>query len=172
MKETTNKNLRKVLSFVICLALVMSYVPLMSLTALGAEGVSYIDASGETEICTDYTSVSSKMNDWTSGWYVLDSNITFSGEVYANGDVHLILKDGCTLNAKKGGINVSSDGNFVIYGQSNNTGTIYAYGSYNSSGIGGDSNNGSKCFQSITINGGTIIAKGASNGAGIGSANN
>lgn len=167
-----NKTLKKALSIIITILMIVTAVPMAIVPASAAEGVSYIDESGATQVCTEYTSVSSSVRNWTSGWYVLDSNQTFNGEIYANGEVHLILMDGCTLSAKWGGINVSSDGNFTIYGQGNNTGTIYASpDSYSdrSSGIGGDISYGSATFEKITINGGTIYATGGSCGAGIGS---
>ena len=45
-------------------------------------------------------------SDSQEHWYVVNSNVTINTRVTVTGDVHLILKDGFTLNATKG-INVS-----------------------------------------------------------------
>ncbi len=178
MKKTTNKNLRNVLSFIICLALVMSYVPM---TALAAEGISYIDEKGEEQTYTgEYTEITAESGVLEAGWYVVSSDVTvkknseFNGSLRASGDVHLILCDGATLTLTAGFI-VSMDNSLTIYGQKDCTGilTTTGYNGYSYGGAGiGDVRTGT-----ITINGGVINARGAtgssngtggSSGAGIG----
>ena len=51
-----------------------------------------------------------------SGWYVLDSSFEYGERIVISGDVHLILKDGCTLTAQKG-IRINTDATFTIYAQ-------------------------------------------------------
>ncbi len=181
MKKTTNKNLRKVLSFIICLALVMSYVPMAGITAFGADGVRYIDEKGEEQTYTgEYTEITAESGVLEAGWYVVSSDVTvkknseFNGSLRASGDVHLILCDGATLTLTAGFI-VSMDNSLTIYGQKDCTGilTTTGYNGYSYGGAGiGDVRTGT-----ITINGGVINARGAtgssdgtggSSGAGIG----
>ena len=86
--------------------------------------------------------------------------------VTVTGEVHLILANGCELNAKEG-IEVSEESSLTIYAQSDGgmMGKLTATGDSSDAGIGGGytSDNGGN----ITINGGTVTAT-SSNGAGIG----
>ena len=96
--------------------------------------------------------------------------MTLDQRVTVTGDVHLILADGCTLNANWG-INVSNGSSLTIYGQSSDENTMgkltaKARDGFNSAGIGGVSGN-------ITITGGNVTATGSGKnnsgaGAGIG----
>ena len=158
----------------------------LALSAAGAtaETVSYIERSWDgtkvtaTERTADDCTLLSGLTDktaWSSGRYAVTEDVTVNTRITVTGDVHLILKDGATLTAKKG-INVGTGSSLTIYGQSADTGRIVAnivyeedgkfvrYGSDNGAGIGGgyDQNGGS-----ITIHGGTIDAAGFY-GAGIG----
>ncbi len=100
----------------------------------------------------------------TSGWYILNSNVTKNGRIESiTGDVHLILGDGCTLDVK--GLYVPAGTTLTIYGQSAGTGRLYSHPS-GGAAIGGykDHDNGR-----IVIHGGIIDAYGYDNCAGIGS---
>jgi hypothetical protein len=90
MKNTTKK-LKKVLSIALCLAFVMSYIPL---TALGAEGVGYINENGGKSYVAQYTEVTSALTSWSNGWYVVTDEVTVDGRVNVSGSVNLILTDG------------------------------------------------------------------------------
>ena len=104
---------------------------------------------------------------WSAPWYVAENDVTIDSTVTVKGDVNLILKDGCKLEAK-GGINVSKGNSLTIYAQSDgeNMGILKAYGQYFGAGIGGaEGQSGGK----ITIHGGKIEATGDEyGGAGIG----
>jgi hypothetical protein len=111
--------------------------------------VSYIDADGTTQTCTNYTVLTGNessigTSDQTK-WYVVNSNISHYGKIECKGNVHLILCDGKTLTVN----NSSSIGiyayNLTIYGQSGQSGTLNATGSEN--GIWADT---------LTINGGIV----------------
>ena len=138
----------------------------------------YLDTNNETQnkranlVTTSSTTWTG--NDADGGWYVVTGSVTIGQRVNVNGDVHLILADGCSLTVN-GGINVTSGNSLTIYGQDKGTGELTANGeneamSLSQAGIGGGQ------FQSggtITINGGTVTATGssdgmASGGAGIG----
>ncbi|TPF95982.1 Ig-like domain repeat protein [Bifidobacterium sp. UTBIF-78] len=123
-----------------------------------------------------YTSVTSSTGTWSNGWYVAEGNVTVTRRVTVKGNVHLILKDGTTLNANKG-ITVKSGKSLTIYAQSespDNQGALNATGSNQESGIGGRNGKGAGA---VTIHGGKVTAKGGTTdnyaqnedgGAGIG----
>lgn len=144
------------------------------------EKVSYIDPTKEQtkQTCTSATVVTETDTAWGASdsqehWYVVNSNVTINTRVTVTGDVHLILKDGFTLNATKG-INVSKGNSLTIYAQSagEGMGKLITTGSVSVAGIGGiwfygaDSAN---CTSgTITINGGMVKATGGYSSAGIG----
>lgn len=157
MKITINKNLRKVLSIVICFALIIAYVPMLSLSAFATEGISYIDANGNERVYTgEYTEITAESKTLESGWYIVNKNITmeapanYSSNLIVSGDVHLILCDGSTLtlNSK---FEVGTGNSLTIYGQTDSTGTLNA-----NTGIGAVRTG------TIIINGGIINATGPS----------
>ena len=99
---------RKLLSIVLSLCMVMALMPQM---VFADGGVPYLDASGVQKTCGSATVVTSSDTEWTGiaenpGWYVVQGNVTISSRVTVNGDVHLILADGCKLTVN-GGIGVS-----------------------------------------------------------------
>ena len=144
------------------------------------ENVSYIDPTKEqtAQTCDSATVVTETDTAWGASdsqehWYVVNSNVTINTRVTVTGDVHLILKDGFTLNATKG-INVSEGNSLTIYAQSagEGMGKLITTGSVSVAGIGGiwfygaDSAN---CTSgTITINGGMVKATGGYSSAGIG----
>lgn len=137
-----------------------------------AQGVRYIDASGDDQTCSTYTTLSSE-TEWT-GWYVADGTVEIPGRVTTSGDAHLILKDGATLTIQKG-ITVTAGNSLTIYGQSGGTGQLtIASPESGYAGIGGYviSSGSATKTGSITINGGIIDVTGSSEttgGAAIGS---
>ena len=133
----------------------------------------YCDENGanwQTGIKQDgtYTPVSDSNFEWTGtaenpGWYVVAGQLIIDGRVTVNGNVHLILTDGCELTVK-GGIQVQDNStqstpntnSLTIYAQSSgeNMGKLIASNIERYlAGIGGGyrSNGGT-----ITINGGSI----------------
>ena len=118
--------------------------------------VTYIDADGNQQTCTDFTIIESSESDvnlGTSGqdeWYVVSGNVTINGQLFLSGfNSHLILCDGATLNINHTN---NADGlfsnNLIIYGQSVGNGTLTASAPW--SGIHTNNN--------LTINGGIISA--------------
>lgn len=126
----------------------------------------------------DYTLIdndSANIN-WNTGYYVVTGEVNLSERVTVTGDVHLILKDNCTLTASKG-ITVADDDNdpsngspnsLTIYAQSEDERTMGALNVsatlYDGAGIGGNYGSGGG---TITIHGGSVTAKGSWS-AGIG----
>ncbi len=111
-------------------------------------------------------SVDATVTEWSSGWYVLASDVTFSKTINVTGDVHLVLSDGCTLTLDVG-IRVLEGNSLTIYGQSDGSGKLIATTASAYAAIGG---HGAAGAGSITINGGivTAIAEGNASGSGAG----
>jgi hypothetical protein len=123
--------------------------------------VSYIDADGDEQTCTDYTVIESSngiVNLGNSGndeaWYVVPAGeVTINVNLSINDKaVHLILCDGAELNTS----NISCDyGSLTIYGQTRQSGELTANATAQDKHslyvLGGD----------LTVNGGNIIATSA-----------
>ncbi len=130
---------------------------------------------------------------WTAGYYKVPENttVTISGYVTVQGDVTLILGDGCHLYVNKGiRVTMSNNASLTINGEAKDeskmgklTATggdeknledmpIYIDGNNTagSAGIGGFNSKSpdDRANGPITINGGYITATGANSGAGIG----
>ncbi len=69
---------------------------------------------------------------WDLPWYEVDGNQTIDSTVTVNGDVSLILKEGCKLEAN-GGITVTEGSSLTVYGQSVGTGELIAKSPSNNS---------------------------------------
>ena len=111
--------------------------------------VSYIDADGEVQTVSTVRKLSSTSTELPSGWYMAESDLTISDDVFAYEDVHLVLKDGVTLTITG---YLRSD-NLTIYRQTKGSGKL------NVSGISG--------FY-VTINGGIVTSTNTDeNSAGI-----
>ena len=154
------------------------------LRAVGGLPVSYIDAEGNTQQCTDYTILTGSETNLDGGWYVANGDIDYSSCIIMDGDVHLILADGAKVNLSEAKpleeVNDLTDvcsiyadlANLTIYGQTEGTGTINAKGIVavvegNLTVNGGtlnatvaiSINAGAITTMGITINGGTIFAE-------------
>ena len=158
----------------------LSIIALTLSAGLWAEtqSVNYIDADGQQKTVTA-TVVTNETRTLSDGWYVVLGQVV-RGTITCKGLVHLILADGAKLtaqgdvNSATPGIQVSdSDDKLIIYGQTNQTGQLDAYGGgyradmggAGAAGIGG----GNKSIGSnITINGGIVTAVGGDGAAGIG----
>ena len=117
-----NKLTKKLLSAVLSVAMLLSLVPAASLTAWADNAaVTYLDADGNEQTCTEYTVFDSSMTMIEeAGWYVVKENVPISGEMYISADVNLILCDRATLTvtAETYGGAVNGYKNLTIYAQS------------------------------------------------------
>ncbi len=122
--------------------------------------VSYLDAKGSQQSCSSYTVVETTTTTWNEGWYVAEGNVIISNAVNLEGDVHLILTDGCSLTVN-GGIVVKVGGALTIYAQStgDEMGKLTAIGGQ-TEGIEGLSAGIYVYNGGITINGGAVTATG------------
>ena len=126
-------------------------------------GVTYTTKTADS--CTPVADSTTAVT-WNAGWYVVNSTVTIDQPITVNGEVNLILADGCTLTAGKG-IVVETGNSLTIYAQSGGTGTLNATGTTDSSnnasaGIGSSTSSDSGA---ITIHGGVINATGGSTGS-------
>lgn len=171
---------RKLLSFLLTLALVLGLMPGMGLTAYAGSEVSYQEGSWSnnsvayaTKTAANPTTLASDTTAWGDGnWYVVPANgVTISDRISVTGTVNLILTDGNTFTASKG-ITVAEGNTLNIYAQSegDNAGELLINGANYTAGIGGDGKYPYtyKNAGTVTIHGGKITTKGGANGAGIG----
>lgn len=172
---------KRLLSILLCLCMVGTLLPYVSIPATAAETVSYIDADGR-EKTAQALPITSESNILTSGWYYVSGEVTITPtaatdhtSLVARGSVHLILKDGCTLNINAGssiyaGVEVPYGYWLSIYGQSEgeNAGKLVASSTGRGAAIG--SRYG---YDGGTVNiyGGNIIASSTDFSAAIGAGN-
>ena len=122
--------------------------------------VTYVDADGNTQtaqaIALDGTETSLGSKGKETWYFVGLPTVAFDHALNLNGNVHLILADGCTMNVTSNVNGIAVNGSLTIYGQTDGTGTLNATGNFN--GIYNHSGD-------ITISGGRVTASGG--GAGI-----
>lgn len=105
----------------------------------------------------------------SDGWYIGSEELEFASRLVIDGDVMLLLKDGCIMDAVKG-ITVSEGNTLKVYAQSfgNSAGALNASGASSTSGIGGGKTKNDRDSGTIIIYGGIVTAEGGNNAAGIG----
>ncbi len=153
--------------------------------------VAYMKADGTSDthdaIALDGTE-SSLGQSGQEAWYFVGTDISRNGRMTFYGDIHLILKDGCSMNVSYSGSGyVISGTNTTIYGQEDGTGELNVINN-NGDGIGAENNltiNGGKVsataignykwaiasYGNLTINGGQVTANGGSKGIAVGDEN-
>lgn len=174
-----HKTRTKTLSWLLSLALVLSLVPRMSMTAMADSEVSYQEGSWSSnsvaftaKTAANPTTLANDTTAWGNGnWYVVPAGgVTISTRITVTGTANLILTDGTTLTASKG-ITVADGNTLNIYAQSegNNAGVLLINGvDDNNSGIGGGTTANDRNAGALIIHGGKIVASGGQYGAGIG----
>jgi hypothetical protein len=131
----------------------------------------YLDVDGTVKISSAANEVTAADTIWgtddTETWYVVNGNVTLDGYVRVQGNVSLILADGCSLVAPKG-ICVEDANQLTVYSQKNGTGALTATGENAGAGIGCRRDTSGKAGGTIILNGGRITARGDWGAAGIG----
>ena len=153
-------------STIITLLLLLTMVGTGQAWAETIDGVKYIDANGVEQTKDGVTVLTGGGSDdifLAGGWYVVNSNISYSATIYLQGEVHLILADGKTMNIGTSGSPINGNGiiypsynsgySLTIYGQSGCTGALNIY-------VTVDKNNRAICAHNVTINGGQVTATG------------
>ena len=129
--------------------------------------VSYIDADGKEQTVNAIPLQGGGATTLAPGWYVVNSNVTYTGIVTLGGDVNIILADGMTMTVNTNdeyGIKGTSNA-LTIYGQTLGTGTLNTYRTIYCvfTMIGGTVNATSNPYAirgTTTVSGGTLNAKG------------
>ena len=112
------------------------------------EATEYVDETGSPQYLTEkVTSLTGTETALDSGWYIAEGEIAFPVPVDIDGDVKIILADGCSVNAIQF-ITADKDGDTIrFYGQSEGTGVL----SISSTGV-----NDGISMENIYFNGGTV----------------
>ena len=142
--------------------------------------VNYMDWNGSELVeasCTNYRVVDTNTTIWGAGddivhWYLVnENNVNISDRIKVQGDVCLILADGCQLTADDG-IELGEGSSLTIYGQEKQTGKLTVNG--NNCVLGAtliDSSYGTtidtenpdfSAWGNLTVNGGEITVTAAS----------
>ena len=171
----------------LCFYLLFALLPASPARAETVNGVEYIEYSyshvedkviAHPKTRDDVTVVESGNGvdriTWEEGWYVVRGNdVKFDAPIKVEGDVHLILEDGCSMTTNKSIIDNegnSDEGNsLTIYGQNESSGKLKIDGIANAAALGSET--GKNCGK-IIIYGGDIEVTGKGNGAGIGGGKN
>ena len=85
---------------------------------------SYVDASGTLHENVEAVPLDNTMTTLPAGWYVVNSDVAYTGTVTLAGDVNLILCDGAEMSVDGSGISLECNGALTIYGQVGGTGTL------------------------------------------------
>ncbi len=170
---------KRFLAWVVSLA--MAATLFTTFTVSAADAVSYVEFSRSNGILTSSIKTATSYEEvtdsttavtWETGTYVVKGEVAISNRVLVEGDVKLILTDGCKLTVGNKGILVHNTNSLTIYGQSGGTGVLEATVSDGggSAAIGGSSSlNIYKDSGNITIHGGNITANVVQGtGSGIG----
>ncbi len=177
--------LKRILATTVSLVMITGIIPASALVrnTRAAAAISYENRSwdgsqvvSETKEETEYIPISGLQPEngaiqlKNGNWYVSDQSFyNLSSPVNCSGEVNLILCDGSRLNIfNQGGIRVPEDATLNIYGQSEDSGTLFCSNRDKDyfAAIGG--NNGEDCGN-INIFGGSVEAVGGDQASGIGS---
>ncbi|MFT4106287.1 MAG: S-layer homology domain-containing protein [Lacrimispora sp.] len=145
------------------------------MSTLTINNIDYVDENGVAQSPVPATLIEGTTVSLSEGWYYADGSLTIHNTLTVNGNVKIILTDGCdlTVNAStdSAGIHVSGSNQLTIYAQStgDDMGALTAIGKIFGAGIGGNQGQASGI---ITINGGTVTAIGDGYAAGIGGGGN
>ena len=145
---------RRRFSVVLALAMVLSLMPNMGITAQAAsttqtvgdyeiivpENVTLTGVSASTTVSQVQTE---DLAEFGEGWYVVSESVSIPEFLGINGDVNLILADGASLTTST----IFSMGNLTIWGQENGTGKLI---------IDGEEPLGIDVENELTINGGDV----------------
>ena len=123
---------------------------------------SYVDADGTLHENISASPLDNTMTTLAGGWYVVNSDVNYTGQVTLLGDVNLILGDGKTMTVTNTGTDNEDRAIYGeskalhIYGQSQGTGTLTATAVGGASAIVLKENNGIGSL--LGIHGGVVTA--------------
>lgn len=176
------KRLRLTAMMIVLVAMALNTLTVRADNGDAATGVNYVDAKGvlrntqtdgiddnDTPAVLASADVETTIN---GGWYVVKDEVTLSGILAFDGDVHLILADGATMTVARIPLDeetenhldeesamrilfISGKGQLTIYGQTEGTGTFNSQRTLY--GEGWD----------LTFNGGQVVVEAPSYGIGV-----
>ena len=112
---------------------------------------SYVEADGTLHENVIAIPLDNTMTTLGSGWYVVNENVDYTGQITLGGDVNIILADGKTMSASGNSHGIYGDGPLTIYGQALGTGIL---------NVTSTSDVGIRVVDGVTINGGTVNTPG------------
>ncbi len=149
------RKLRKPLSFLLALVMILSVFTIVPVVTAGAAiTLAYVNSAGESMGTQNCTLVTSDDTAWSDGWYAVMTHGNTANTITVSGTVNLLLCDNVTYLAYKG-IDLTPGSHLIIWGQSGGSGWLKAYGDPYHAGIGGAGETGS-----LTISGGKVTAVG------------
>ena len=130
---------------------------------LNYKSASFNESTGQVEFTentiSDYRFMTATQTTWSSGWYVVEKNVTNTGPVTIDGTVNLIILDGVTLTLNCT-IALDGDNTLNIYGGEQGTGKLSIEKSFPyRAGIGCDYYRGILINAPVNI-GGTLAVHG------------
>lgn len=168
------------LSLLLTLVLIAWIVPQATLPARAdLDPIRYLDEAGVERTCTQYACLNGGgAAELEAGWYVVNTDIDYTGTVTLKGDVNLILADGKTMNVGTEAAPIDgccfdgSTSTLTVYGQADGTGELRAYNdklNYSAVNVKALTVNGGRltadavkhdtiwvCNGDLTVNGGTV----------------
>ena len=154
----------KTKKLLVAVLIVATVVCLLSfaLKAGAAEAVSYMDKDGTVKSATSYSLVTEETTTLTAGWWVVKGEVRITSRITIQGDVKLILADGCSLWADRG-IQLTQGNALTVYASDKDyaegQGEIIARIQGDDSGMGAYFVIGSNSTMgTLTVNGGYVYA--------------
>lgn len=156
------------------LALCLSLAPGLSIPALAADPVTYLDPLDKEhpeKVCSSYSEIEKKTKALGNGWYVVTEYVDCTSRIEVTGHANLIL--GASMNVEAGiHLPDSSACSLTIWVQKDRSGFLIVGDSESASeGCAGIGGNDGEDGGTLTVNGGIITAAGGKWGAGIGGGN-
>ncbi len=129
------------LSLFVLLNVFMMCMVSLPVEVQAATNVPYLDEFGNPQTAETATEITTSTSELTTGWYVVNVDVTRDESIIVKGNVHLILANGSTLTVtgdnKRAGIDVSEGNSLTIYGQENATGKLIANSGHETDHTGG-----------------------------------
>ncbi|MBQ3242693.1 MAG: hypothetical protein IJA99_07060 [Oscillospiraceae bacterium] len=158
--KNTRSRFTRLTSFFLCLVLTVSLLPVAAFA--DPVSVTYRDLNGDIQtVSATVLSTGSYNYTFTEGWYLIRGSFS-TNKNYIQGNVNLILEDGCLWDVQR--IEVTQGNSVTFWGQSAGTGKLVIDRDDSYPGIGAiDKNVGS-----ITFNGGIVKTDGVPYAVAIG----
>ncbi|MBQ8475274.1 MAG: hypothetical protein IJ499_06430, partial [Clostridia bacterium] len=102
--------MKKLISILLAAVMLIGMIPF---SAFAADGITYIDADGNQQTCTDYKVYAGEAT-LSEGWWLVRGNLTTDTRISVSGSCNIILADNAVLTANAG-IAVNAGNSLTIY---------------------------------------------------------